>query len=149
MNFTTSIVVDQRTDETLRAIQNMRGWWSEEIEGRTDKVGDVFHYHYKDVHRCTMELTELVPGKRVVWLVTDNDFNFVEDKSEWIGTRVIFDLSDEGGKTLIRFTHEGLVPAYECFEVCQNAWTGYISKSLRDLIATGKGAPNPKEPASV
>jgi hypothetical protein len=34
--------------------------------------------------------------------------------------------------------------AYECFDICSNAWTTYIQKSLRDLITTGKGKPNGK-----
>jgi hypothetical protein len=45
----------------------------------------------------------------------------------------------------VRFTQHGLVPAYECYDVCNNAWTGYVGSSLRDLIVTGKGKPNPKE----
>ncbi|MEO6548620.1 MAG: hypothetical protein ABIN94_11495 [Ferruginibacter sp.] len=45
----------------------------------------------------------------------------------------------------IRFTHLGLVPEYECFEVCRDAWTNYIQKSLYNLITTGKGQPNGKD----
>jgi hypothetical protein len=32
-----------------------------------------------------------------------------------------------------------LVPAYECFESCSNAWGFYVNGSLRSLISTGKG----------
>lgn len=45
----------------------------------------------------------------------------------------------------VRFTHAGLVPAYECYDVCSNAWGEYITGSLRKLITTGKGEPNPVE----
>jgi hypothetical protein len=143
-DFTTTIHVDQTPDEATAAINNPRGWWSQEIEGGTDKLNDEFTYHYKDVHRCKMKIVELVSGKRVVWLVTYNDFNFIKDKSEWIGTKVIFDILRKNDKTQIRFTHYGLVPQYECYDVCENAWTGYIQNSLRNLITTGKGTPNPK-----
>jgi hypothetical protein len=57
----------------------------------------------------------------------------------------MFEISKRGNKTEIRFTHQGLVPAYECFDVCSNAWGSYVNGSLRNLIATGKGKPNPKE----
>ena len=90
-----------------------------------------------------MKLIEVVPNKKVVWLVLDNHFNFTEDKSEWKGTKIVFEILEKGGKTEISFTNEGLVPEYECFSVCSNAWGSYINGSLRSLIATGKGHPNP------
>jgi hypothetical protein len=144
-NFTTTFTVDQTPEEAFNAINNVRGWWSEEIEGGADKPGDVFTYHYKDVHRCKIEITEFVPGKKVVWHVLDNYFNFTEDKSEWKGTNISFDISRKGDKTEVRFAHLGLVPEYECFDVCSNAWGSYINASLRSLIETGKGKPNQKE----
>jgi hypothetical protein len=144
-NFATVFSVDKSPEEAFNAIKNIRGWWSEEIEGSTDKVGDEFTYHYKDIHRCTMRLTEAVPGKTVVWLVLDNNFNFTKDATEWRGTEIHFDLARKGDRTEVRFTHLGLVPEYECFGVCSNAWGSYINGSLRRLIATGAGRPNPKE----
>ena len=87
----------------------------------------------------------MVPGKKVVWHVLNNYFNFVEDKSEWKDTKMIFEIAEKEGQTELRFTHQGLTPAYECFEVCNEAWGHYITESLRNLIATGKGNPNLKE----
>ncbi len=144
-NYTTTFTVDQTPEEAFAAINNVRGWWSEEIEGSTDKLGDEFTYRYKDVHYCKMKLTEVIPGKKVVWLVLDNYFNFTEDKSEWKGTEITFEVSEKGNKTEIRFAHLGLVPEYECFDVCSNSWGFYINGSLRSLITTGKGRPNQKE----
>jgi hypothetical protein len=144
-NYTTTFSVDQTPEEVFRAINHVRGWWSEEIEGGTDKLGDEFNYHYKDVHRCKMKITEVIPGKKVVWHVLDNYFNFIEDQSEWKGTEISFEISRKGNKTEVRFTHLGLVPKYECFDVCSNAWGSYINGSLRSLITTGEGKPNLKE----
>jgi hypothetical protein len=144
-DFTATISVDQTPEEAFNAINNVRGWWSENIEGSTDKLGAEFTYRYKDVHICKIRIAELVPGKKVAWHVLDNSFNFTKDKSEWKGTDVIFEVSKKGDKAEIRFTHRGLVPEYECFDVCSNAWGSYINGSLRSLITTGKGSPNPKE----
>lgn len=144
-NYSATITVDQSPKEAFDAIRNVGGWWSQEITGSTEKLGDEFKYHYRDVHRCTMKLVELVPNKRVVWLVTDNFFSFTEDKTEWKNTRVVFDISTNGGRTEIHFTHEGLVPAYECYNICSDAWGSYIRASLKSLIATGQGSPNAKE----
>ncbi|MGG9962487.1 SRPBCC family protein [Ferruginibacter sp. SUN106] len=143
-DFTTAIVVSQNPEQVFEAINNVRGWWSEEIEGSTHKLNDVFNYHYEDVHRCKMKLIEMVPGKKVVWLVEENYFKFTADKTEWTGTTIIFEITENDNKTALRFTHQGLVPEYECYEICKGAWTTYIQKSLYNLITTGKGQPNGK-----
>jgi len=144
-HYTASFTVDQSHQAVFDAIKNVRGWWSQAVEGDTDKLGTVFYHHYQDVHRCTLKITELVPGKKVAWHVLHNDFNFIKDKTEWNGTDVIFDITKKGDKTEVRFTHAGLVPTYECYDVCSNAWGQYITGSLRKLITTGKGEPNPVE----
>jgi hypothetical protein len=92
-----------------------------------------------------MKLVEMVLDKKLVYHVVDNQFNFVKDKSEWVNTKLIFEITKEGSKTHIKFIHEGLVPEYECYDVCQDAWSGYIKNSLYNLIVTGKGGPNPKD----
>jgi hypothetical protein len=144
-DFSTTILVDQNPKQVFNAINNVRGWWSEEIEGGTAKLNDVFEYRYKDVHRARMKLIEVVPDKKVVWYVLDNYFSFTKNKSEWKDTKIIFEISEKDGKTQLHFTHQGLVPQYECYEVCEDAWSNYIKNSLRNLITTGKGQPNPKE----
>jgi len=143
--FNTAIVVDQSPKEVFDAITNPRGWWSANITGGTAKLNDEFTYKYKDVHHCTMKLIEVVPNQKVVWLVLDNYFNFLEDQSEWKNTKIIFEISEKGNQTQMHFTHEGLTPEYECYDICFEGWTNYIKHSLYNLITTGKGSPNPKE----
>ncbi len=144
-DFTTTIVVHQDAAKAFNAITNFRAWWSEEVEGTTNKLNEIFFYHYKDVHLCKLQLIEMVQDKKLVYRVIDNEFNFTTDKTEWVNTRLIFDLVAEGDKTSITFTHQGLVPQYECYNVCHDAWTSYIQGSLKQLIETGKGKPNGKE----
>ncbi len=146
-NFSVTFLVDNTPKEVFDAINNARGWWSKEIEGRTDELGE-FKYHHKDIHRCTIRVAELVPGKKVVWHVVDNYFDFIADKSEWKDTDIVFDIAKKDDKTEVRFTHVGLVPAYECYDVCSDAWSTYIKGSLRNLITTGKGQPNQNEQIS-
>lgn len=146
-NYTTSFTVDQSPEAAFSAITNVRGWWSEEIEGDTDKLG-IFKYRYRDVHRCTIEITELIPGKKLAWHILDNHFNFTQDKTEWKNTDIIFDITEKDGQTEVTFTHVGLVPQYECYGVCSDAWRTYINGSLRSLITTGTGHPNQNESIS-
>jgi len=144
--FFTAFTADCTPGEAFAAINNVRGWWSEDIKGRTEKAGDIFNYRFRDIHRSTIKIKASVPGERVVWNVIDNYFSFTEDKTEWKGTDIVFDILAKGDKTEVRFTHVGLVPEYECYEACSNGWTTYINGSLRALIATGKGHPNVGEP---
>ncbi len=74
--FSATISVDQTPQAAFDAITNVRGWWSENIEGRTDKLGAEFMYRYEEVHFCKLKITELVPGKKVVRQVLDSRFNF-------------------------------------------------------------------------
>jgi uncharacterized protein YndB with AHSA1/START domain len=144
-DFTTTFSVDQSPQEVFDAVNDVRGWWSEEIEGRTDKLGAEFEFQYKDFHRSTQKITELVPGKKVVWHISNAQLNFVKDKTEWNGTEVVFQITRKGDKTELRFTHVGLVPAFECYGDCSGAWGFYVNDSLRSLITTGKGQPAGKD----
>jgi hypothetical protein len=92
-----------------------------------------------------MKLIEIIPTQKVAWLVLDNYFNFLTDQSEWKDTKIVFEISQKDNQTQLQFTHEGLTPEYECYEICFEGWTNYINHSLYNLITTGKGTPNPKE----
>lgn len=143
-SFATSFTVDQSPEAVFAAINDVRGWWSD-IEGQADRIGGRFTHRVLDLHRCDIEVKELVPGRKVAWTVIDNYFNFTEDETEWKGTEIVFEIAEAGDGTEVSFTHVGLVPDYECYEVCSDGWSTYID-SLRSLITTGKGRPNVGEP---
>ena len=145
LGFTTTFTVDQTPEEVFAAVNNVRGWWSGNIEGKTDKLSEEWTYRYKDFHYSKQKITELVPGKKVVWLVLDSYLDFVKDKTEWNGTKITFEISKKDKKTELRFTHVGLVPEYECYDDCSNACGSYVNGSLRSLIMKGKGQPNKRE----
>jgi len=143
-NLSTTILVDQTPKQVFDAINNVRGWWSEEIEGSTDKLNSEFDYHYEDVHRCKMKIIEYIPNKKVVWDVLENYFKFTKDKSEWTGNKIVFEITEKDNKTQLQFTQIGLVPEYECYDICSDSWRNYIHNSLRSLITDRKGKPNGK-----
>ena len=144
-DFTTSFLVPQSPEKVFTAITDVKGWWSEEVQGGTNQLNDEFLYHYQDVHIAKIKLVEVVPNRKIVWRVLENYFQFTKDKKVWKDTQIVFDIRPKGNNTELIFTHVGLGPHYECFKVCEEAWTNYINGSLKNLIETGKGEPNAKE----
>jgi hypothetical protein len=139
--YTTSFVVDQGPETVFTSINDVRGWWGEDVEGSNDKVGDEFTYRVQDIHYSKLRVIELVSNEKITWLVLDNRMNFVEDQTEWVGTKISFEIARRGDQTEVRFAHLGLDPEFECFDVCSNAWGSLIRTSLPRLITTGSGTP--------
>lgn len=142
-DFTLSIIVNASENDVFNSINSVTKWWTENLEGKSQELDEEFIVRFGDVHYSKQKLIEVIPGKKVVWLVTDSKLNFLKDKQEWTNTRIVFEILRENNKTQVRFTHIGLVPEIECFEACSNAWSQYI-QSLFNLITTGKGQPDEK-----
>ena len=138
-NFSTTIVVSQSPAEVFKAINNPRAWWSSEIAGTTDQLNAVWNYHFGDNHRSKIKVIEIIPDKKVVWLVEENYFKNAKDQTEWVGNRITFEIAKQGDKTELVFTQIGLVPTDDCYKACEWGWTGFIQKSLKKLITEGKG----------
>jgi Activator of Hsp90 ATPase homolog 1-like protein len=138
-DFTISIVVDKSPTEVFNVINNVRGWWQGEIIGNTEKLNDEFTYQMGAFHLSKQRIVELIPDKKVVWLITESNLNFVQKKDEWTDTKIAFELAPQGNKTKITFTHIGLVPKFECYGGCSSGWGKLIEQSLFSLITTGKG----------
>ena len=138
-NLTATFTVDATPQDVYDAINDVRSWWSGNIVGPTTSVGDTWYYLVPEIHYSKQLVTTLVPGGQVVWEFTDGHLDFIDDKGEWIGTTARFDISREGGLTRLTFTHEGLSTAEACYDVCYDAWTHYITVSLKGRIETGRG----------
>jgi Activator of Hsp90 ATPase homolog 1-like protein len=140
-DFSMTIDVPKSPSDVLAAVRDPRAWWSVAITGPTADAGDEWVYSNGELHACRIRVEHVSP-ERVEWRVLANQFNFIEDPTEWVDTRIVFEISPSGTGTSLRFTHVGLVPEYECFEVCKPAWTHYVGTSLRNYLLTGVGKPN-------
>lgn len=139
-DFSTSILVDQTPEKCFNVILNARAWWSglfdESFEGNSEKIGDEFTFRAGNgAHVTRQKLVELQPNKKVAWLITDSNLNFVNTTDEWTGTKISFELFEEESGTKILFTHQGLVPAFECYDSCAPAWTQYVKEQLPIAIS--------------
>lgn len=138
-DFTVAILVDQSPSEVIEAVSNPQNWWSGEVTGKALRLNDEFSYRYKDLHYSRQRVVELIQEQKVVWLVTESELFYVEDRHEWTGTKIAFEVTRQGTKTELRFSHFGLTPTVECFDSCSTTWSALILQSLQSLITTGKG----------
>ena len=132
--------MDQSPAVVYNTILDVRSWWSglygESFEGSSENPGDEFSFLAGGgMHYTKQKLVELVPNELLVWLVTEANLSFVEKTDEWKGTKLMFEISTEGDKTRVVFTHIGLVPEFQCYESCAPAWTQYIQERLTAAIA--------------
>jgi hypothetical protein len=145
-DLTHTFTVDATPQEAYEAIIDVRSWWgATNIVGSTDRVGAEWFYLVPDIHYSKQHTVQLVPGECVVWEFTDGYLDFIAEKSEWVGTTARFDIGSDGDQTRVTFTHDGLAPADECFDVCYDAWRHYICGSLRQRIETGHGTMRTRE----
>ena len=140
-DFQTTIKLEKSSRDVFKAItDDLAKWWGgEDLTGSTTKLNDEFVIHHPGAHYSKQKLVEIIPDKKVVWLITESELSWLEkDKHEWTNTKLIFEITGEGDKTLLRFTHEGLVPEKECYKRCAHeGWTIVIKERLFNFINTG------------
>lgn len=138
-NYTATIEVAQSPEAIFKHINDVSQWWSKDFEGSSTKLNDEFVIHHPNAHYSKQKLVEVIPYKKIVWLVSESNLTWLkEDKQEWTNTKMIFELSPLGDKTLLRFTHEGLVPEKECYARCEQGWNMVIKDWLFNFITIGK-----------
>jgi hypothetical protein len=138
-DFDISISANINANEAIKKISNVPAWWGVTFSGSSEKQDDKFIIKMGGESFFNFTVAELIPGKKIVWLVTDCNMPWYADKKEWANTRLIFDLTENNGVTDLNFKHEGLTPEVECYKDCVPGWTHWIKKSLFSYITTGNG----------
>src|SRR4030095_7485079 len=138
-NFTATIEVAKSAQDVFNAIKEVTKWWNkEDFEGNSSKLNDEFIIDHPNQHYSKQRLIEVIPNEKIVWLVTDSILHWLQkDQHEWTNAKMIFEITTKGDKTLLRFTHEGLVPEKECYEMCEKGWTMIIKDWLFHFITVG------------
>ncbi len=120
----------------LTSIDKLSSWWTRDTKGRSE-VGSVISFRFGERGFFDMKVLELEPARRVVWEV-------VAGPEEWIGTRVIWDLTPEGEGTTLRFKHQGWREPVDFMNHCSTKWASFLF-SLKAQLENGKGAPFPDD----
>ncbi|MDP4265728.1 MAG: SRPBCC domain-containing protein [Bacteroidota bacterium] len=138
-NYTATIEVAKSPQDVFNRIKDVPKWWSKDFEGSSAKPNDEFVICHPGRHYSKQKLVEVIPNNKVVWLVTDSKLDWLEkDKHEWTNTKMVFDITTKDDKTVLHFTHEGLVPEKECYAMCAQGWNMVIKEWLFNFITDGK-----------
>ncbi len=140
-NFTAAIEVTKSPSEVFNCItKGVAKWWGgKDLEGNSENLNDEFIIHHAGAHYSKQKLIEIIPNEKVVWLVTESTLQWLKnDKQEWEHTKMIFEISTKDNKTILHFTHEGLVPEKECYETCERGWSMVIKDWLFHFITEDK-----------
>ena len=119
----------------LATVEGLSSWWTSDTRGESN-VGGELQFRFGD-GGFDMRVLELEPGKRVLWQVVDGP-------EEWLGTKISFDLNQNGDWTVIFFKHLGWKAPVEFMHHCSTKWAVFLL-SLKSLRETGKGSPWPNE----
>ena len=119
----------------LTTLEGLSGWWTNDTQGES-KVGGVLQFRF-GAGGFDMKVLELHPAKRVLGQVVDGP-------QEWIGTKISFDLKQAGDHAIVLFKHQGWKEPVEFMHHCSTKWATYLM-SLKSLVETGKGTPNPND----
>jgi hypothetical protein len=137
-SFSTTIEVEKSPQEVFNCITDVANWWSKDFEGSSKNVNDEFIIHHPGQHYSKQRLVEVIPNKKMVWLVTESTLYWIQnDKQEWTNTKMIFEIRTAGNKTILHFTHEGLVPVKEGYVMCGKGWGMIIKNWLSHFIIYG------------
>jgi hypothetical protein len=104
--------------DVFALISDISKWWPNdyEIKGSSVNLNDEFTLTHGDVHYSKHKVIEVIPDKKIIWLITDSRLNAIEKgNNEWTNTKMVFEIELKGDKTVLNFTHLGLVPALKCY----------------------------------
>ena len=145
MSYNKKVLISSDSKEIFTAInQNVQQWW-----GNTDtpvsKVGHEFTTCFDKTY-WKFRIIDLTPYRKIVWKCFEarhvhNGYNDIE--KEWVGTFVHWTIESISSKeSELSFSHDGLTPDLNCYEICTPAWDRFVTQSLKSFVETGVGMPH-------
>jgi uncharacterized protein YndB with AHSA1/START domain len=135
--------IKSSSEEVYKALttrEGLAGWWTNNTQGE-GKVGGVLSFRFSaggaEIGGFEIKVLELDAAKQALWQVVDGP-------AEWIRTRISWELTQEGDYCIVLFKHQGWKEPVEFMHHCSTKWAIFLM-SLKSLLETGKGAPNPDD----
>lgn len=126
--------------DALTRLDGLAGWWTRDTQG-DPRAGGTLHFRFSaggvEIGAFEMKVLELEPRRQVLWQVQGGP-------EDWIGTRLRFELKQEGEHCIVLFKHQGWKEASESMHHCSTKWAIFLM-SLKALVETGQGRPSPDD----
>lgn len=132
------VEIDAPASVVYRAVTEqagLAGWWTTETVAEA-KVGAILEFTFGHEYHNKMRVTNLAPNRLAEW-------ECIESVKQWLGTKFTFDIQQQDGKTILRFSHHGWRGATDFLAKCNYHW-GYYMHSLKQYCETGQGTPYPQ-----
>jgi len=139
-SYTTTIEVAKSPHDVFKSITaDVARWWGgQDLEGDSTKLNDEFIINHPGTHYSKQKLVEIIPDKKIVWLITESTMSWLKDPTEWANTKLIFDITSKVDTTVLHFAHEGLTPEKQCYARCSEGWDTVIKDYLLNFITYGR-----------
>ncbi len=140
-DYHSSFTANASPGEALEKISRVSEWWGKDFEGRSQELNDVFTIKFPNGDRYQAKVAEIQPGSKIIWEFIDTYQTWVKDSTEWVGTKIIWEVTPQKEGVEVKMTHVGLVPELECFSQCTKSWNYLMLESLSKFLNEGKGQP--------
>jgi uncharacterized protein YndB with AHSA1/START domain len=137
-----AILISAEPESVYTAItRDIAKWWTE-LSNQAVQVGEQLTVRFEQTTSWVMTVNEAQPDRSLVWMVSNANHGLDElvEKDEWKGTTIKWEIAGHDTGSKVTLTHRGLVPALECYEICQAGWD-YFLGNLKNYLETGRGYP--------
>lgn len=119
--------------------KQLESWWGK-VDTSISKVGDTFTIHFGKAF-WTFNVVQYDLNSKLIWECIDGQPSL---EKEWVGTILQWELKPHANNSgsVLNFTHNGLTPDFECYDICAPTWTRFLNESLKNFLESGKGMPH-------
>ena len=139
-DYKTSLTTTFSPSEVFYKISDVSEWWSKLVKGNT-KTDNIFVVSFKAGDWFKIKVEEDFINKKILWNVIDAEQTWLENRKEWVDTKIVWEIFPDKNGSQVTMTHLGLVPEFECYEKCSAAWDFLLKQSLYKYLTEGAGLP--------
>ena len=140
-DYQSSFTANVSPREAFEKISRVSEWWGKNFEGKSQQPNDVFTVRFPSGDMYTAKVAEMLPDTKITWEFIDAYQGWVENPTEWVGTKIIWEVTPQKDGVEVKMTHVGLASKLECFSECTKGWNYLMQESLLKFLSEGKGHP--------
>ncbi|MBX2871576.1 MAG: hypothetical protein KTR30_05735 [Saprospiraceae bacterium] len=138
-DYSTSIQVKTTAGQAFKALSTeIDAWWGTSNRP-ADQLGIDFTVAWGEPW-YQFKVVEYVEPNRITWACTDANqiiAGLEGVQKEWVGTQMQWTIREmPQGMVEITLLHQGLVPAFICYDFCSATWDSFVQEKLSSYLAS-------------